>query len=105
MLSGVDFHDNTPWVLRLVQNNPPVQFKQVLSTPAIVVHKSLFVAISFLWPPSWHRNLRKARARARARLRFSVPEEFCPQQSSLDLRAVFRLRHHHSSAPPMTYSS
>ena len=50
-------------------------FKQDLSTPAIVVHKSLSVAIHFLWSPSWHRNLRKARARARARLRFSVPEE------------------------------
>ena len=51
-------------------------FKQVLSTPAAAVHKSLLVAIHFLWSPSWHRNLRKARARARARLRFSVPEEF-----------------------------
>ena len=48
----------------------------------------------FFWSPSWHRNLRKTRARARARLRFSVLEEFCPQQSFLDLRA---------SAPPMTY--
>ena len=70
--------------------------------PAIVVHKSLFVAIHFLWSPSWHHNPRKARARARAGLRFSVSEEFCPQQSTLDLREVVRLRHHHGSAPSMT---
>ena len=42
----------------------------------------------FLWSPSWHRNLRVARALARARLRFSVPEELCPQQSAFDLPAV-----------------
>ena len=35
----------------------------------------------------------------------SVPEEFCPQQSALDLRPVFRLQHHHGSAPPTTYST
>ena len=34
-----------------------------------------------------------------------MPEELCPQQSSLDLRAVFALRHHHGSAPPMAHGT
>ena len=36
LLNGVDFRDNTHWVLRLVQKNDLTPFKQVLSIPAIV---------------------------------------------------------------------
>ena len=39
VLNGVGFRDKTPRGLRLVQNKALAQFKQVLSTPAIVVHK------------------------------------------------------------------
>ena len=74
MLNGVDFRDNTPWGLRLVQNKAHLQFTQVLSTQRLFVCAQVTWCRDFLWSPSWHRNLRIARSLARARLRFSVLE-------------------------------
>ena len=106
VLNGVDFRDNTPWGLRLIQKKDLPQFKQILSIPAVGCAEVKIVAIPFLWSPSWLHILRKSElwsARARARLPFSVPEELCPQQSSFLLRAVYRLQHHHDSAPLMAW--
>ena len=53
--------------LRLVQNKALMQFEQVLSTQQLFVCAQVTLCRDFLWSPSWHRNLRVARALARVR--------------------------------------
>ena len=56
VLNCVDFRDNTLWGLRLIQKKDLTQFKKVL----IVCAEVIYVAIPFLWSPSWHCILRKS---------------------------------------------
>ena len=97
VLNDIGFRDKTPLGLRLVQNKALTQFKQVLSIPAIVVHKSLFVAIL-----SGH-SLGIATCEKPELLRESdfgsLILRNCHLSSLFPSACSYRLQHHHDSAP------